>query len=351
MKAITLCLALLVSATRVIAQAGNPPTFTFLPEDTWYSTFSILAYDPETEEHGVAVASRPVAAGAAVPWAVAGLGAVATQAAANRTYGPKAMALLEQGLSPDEIIQRITNEDPDRDRRQVAVLDNRGRTAVYTGRHVIDRNFDPNDIVHLGSYAGDIQRTNFSVQGNTLAGERVLEAMATAYEIARDIGKSMGERLMDALDAGNAEGGDVRGMGSAGILVVRPVPDNPASIGRTVDLRVDHSDDPFVELRRILNKRLARPHAQRSIELVQRKNYADALTEQKRAVELDPDTDALQYGLAERYAQIGEYLNALLALEKAIELQPRYRREAPMNSNFEKLKGFVEFQRLLERTP
>jgi len=320
-------------------------------EDPWYSTFSIVAFDPGTGEHGVAVASRPVAAGAAVPWAVAGLGAVATQAAANRTYGPKAMALFEQGLSPDEVIERITSEDPDRDRRQVAVIDRRGRTAVYTGRHVIDRNFDPDDIVHLGAYAGDIQRTNYSVQENTLASKNVLEAMASAYEGARDTGKTMAERLMDALDAGNGEGGDVRGMGSAGILVVQPVPDNPASIGRTVDLRVDHAEDPFVELRRILNKRLARPHARRSRELARRGAYAYALAEQKIAAELDPTTDAIQYGLAERYVRTGEYLNALLALGKAIELQPRYRREAPTNPNFERLKDFVEFHRLVERTP
>ena len=344
------CAVLLISATQAVAQAADRPASTMPLDDPWYSTFSIVAFDPGTGEHGVAVASRPVAAGAAVPWAIAGLGAVATQAAANRTYGPKAMALFEQGLSPDEVIERITSEDPDRDRRQVAVIDGRGRTAVYTGRHVIDRNFDPDDIVHLGSYAGDIQRTNFSVQGNTLASEQVLEAMATAYEGARDGGKTMAERLMDALDAGNGEGGDVRGMGSAGVLVVQPV-DNPASIGRTTDLRVDHADDPFVELRRILNKRLARPHSQRSAELARRGAYRDALAEQKRAAELDPTSDAIQYGLAERYVQTGEYLNALLALEKAIRLQPRYRREAPTNPNLERLKEFVEFQRLVERTP
>ncbi len=340
MRTLAVCLLLVLSAAPAMAQTAD--AF----EDPWFSTFSIVAFDAETNEHGVAVASRPVAAAAAVPWAVAGIGAVATQAAANRTYGPKAMALFQQGLTPDEVIQRITDEDPDRDRRQVAVMDAEGNTAVYTGRHVIDRNFDPDDLVHLGAYAGDIQRRHFSVQGNTLASEEVLRAMAAAYESARDDGKPMAERLMDALDAGNDEGGDVRGMGSAGILVVQPT-ESPTSIGRATDLRVDHHDNPFIELRRILNKRLARLHSQRSGRLAGEGKFAEAIAAQKKAREMDPSSDSIAYGLAERYAQAGEYLGALMTLAKAIELQPRYRREAPTNPVFEALKEFVEFRRLV----
>ena len=341
MRRLAVCLLLVLLATPSMAQTAD--AF----EDPWFSTFSIVAFDPDTNEHGVAVASRPVGAGAAVPWAVAGVGAVATQAAANRTYGPKAMALFQQGLTPEEVIKRITDEDPDRDRRQVAVMDREGNTAVYTGRHVIDRNFDPNDLVHLGAYAGDIQRRHFSVQGNTLASEEVLQAMASAYENARDAGRSMAERLMDALDAGNQEGGDVRGMGSAGILVVQPT-DNPASIGRTTDLRVDHdADDPFIELRRILNKRLVRPYSQRSAQLAGEGKFEEAIDLGKQARQMDPSSDSIAYALAERYAQGGEYLSALETLEQAIKLQPRYRLEAPTNPLFEKLKEFVEFRSLV----
>src|SRR6185503_21011927 len=109
-------------------------------------------------------------------------------------------------------VKRITDEDPGRDTRQVAVIDTRGRSAVYTGKHVIERNFDRNDPVHFGGYAGHVAGKNFSAQGNTLASEAVLKAMAAAYENGKG---SMAEKLMDALDAGQSKGADTRGMQSA----------------------------------------------------------------------------------------------------------------------------------------
>ena len=224
--------------------------------DPWFSTFSIIAFDPATRELGVAVQSRAFAAGAAVPFAKPGVGAVATQASANRSYGPKAIALLEQGLSPAEVVKKITDEDQGRDTRQVAVIDTQGRSAVYTGKRVIDRNSDPADTVHFGAWAGHVTGRNFSVQGNTLASEAVVKAMAEAYERGTGV---MAERLMDALDAGQSKGGDVRGMQSAGILVVRPLPTNSDStVERIVDIRVDDAPNPFVELRRLLKLALPR---------------------------------------------------------------------------------------------
>ena len=153
----------------------------------WFGTFSIIAFDPVTNELGVGVQSRAFGAGAAVPYAKPGVGAVATQASANRQYGPKAIALLEQGLSPAEVVKRITDEDPGRDTRQVAVIDTKGRSAVYTGKRVIDRNSDPKDLVHLGGYAGHVSGPNFSAQGNTLASEEVVKAMAAAYQNGKGI--------------------------------------------------------------------------------------------------------------------------------------------------------------------
>src|SRR5881628_3878501 len=138
-------------------------------DDPWFSTFSIIAFDPATNELGVGVQSRAFAAGAAVPFAKPGVGAVATQASANRLYGPKAIALLEHGLSPAEVVKKITDEDPGRDTRQVGVIDTKGRSAVYTGKRVIDRNHDASDKVHFGAWAGHVTGSNYSVQGNTLA--------------------------------------------------------------------------------------------------------------------------------------------------------------------------------------
>jgi uncharacterized Ntn-hydrolase superfamily protein len=240
----TLLVALLVAAGAGGAHPSGPLS------DPWFSTFSIIAFDPATSELGVGVQSRAFAAGAAVPYAKPGVGAVATQASANRQYGPKAIALLEQGLSPAAVVKRITDEDPGRDTRQVAVIDTKGRSAVYTGKHVIERNFDKDDPVHYGGYAGHVTGKNFSAQGNTLASEAVLKAMAEAYEKG---GASMAERLMDALDAGQSKGGDTRGMQSAGILVVRPLqPGSDSTVERIVDIRVDDAPNPFIELRRLL---------------------------------------------------------------------------------------------------
>ncbi len=338
MKSVTVCMMLLLFAIPALAQEAARP-YDFDDAETWYATFSIVAFDPETDDLGVAVASRPVGAGAAVLWAEAGVGAIATQAGANRTYGPKSIALLMEGLNPAEVVKKITDEDPGRDRRQVAVIDMKGRTGVFTSDRILNRGG--------GRYAGSIEGTNYSVQGNTLAGASVLTAMAAAYEDGE--GRPIEERLMDALDAGNAEGGDARGMGSAGMLVVRPVPPDSTSIGRRVDLRVDHSlDNPFVELRRILNLRyLSRYYAGRATELAEQGDPREALETQKKAVEMNPTSGGLRYTLAERYAQVGELLNALLALREAVELQGGLREQAAANPAFAEIKETVEFKRVV----
>lgn len=325
--------------------AKSPPS-----EDSWFSTFSIIAFDPSTGELGVGVQSRAFGAGAAVPWAEAGVGAVATQARANRLYGPKAMSLLKEGLSPSEVVKRITDEDPERERRQVAVIDTRGRSAVYTGRHVIDRNHDPEDLVHFGGYAGHIAGESYSVQGNTLASVAVLEAMARAYENGTG---SLAERLMDALDAGQSEGGDTRGMQSAGLLVVRPIPPgSDSTVERVVDVRVDDAENPFLELRRLMNIALRVPNAlaERASELAAAGRLRDAIETQKEALAIHPRSDELSYGLARLHAQAGEYSSALAPLEKAIALQPHvFKPRAEADPAFAPMKDLVEFKRLVSR--
>ena len=346
MRQVTLCLLLFLVAVPAFSQDANVHR-NQLPDEEWVSTFSIIAYDPNTNELGVGVQSRAFAAGAIVPYAKAGVGAVATQAAANRTYGPKAIALLEQGLTPEEVIKRITDEDPDRDRRQVAVIDAQGRSAVYTGRHVIDRNHDPNDRVHYGGWAGHVQGENFSAQGNTLASEEVVLAMARAYESST--GEEMAERLMDALEAGQAAGGDTRGMQAAGILVVTPITEPRRTTDRYMDIRVDDHEDPYKELRRVMNVRLSRRHAARADEYATQGKLEEALEEAKTAVRMRPRGEQLQFRLAELYADNGELLNALMSLGEAIRLTPRLRVEASESPSFEALKDMVEFKLLIEQ--
>jgi len=343
----SLLLLLVLSAASLGAQqpgAGDPPP----TADPWFGTFSIIAFDPATNELGVGVQSRAFGAGAAVPYAKPGVGAVATQASANRQYGPKAIALLEQGLSPEEVVKRITDEDEGRDTRQVAVIDVKGRSAVYTGRRVIDRNSDPKDPVHLGGYAGHVTGTNFSVQGNTLASVEVVKAMAAAYQAGKG---SMAERLMDALDAGQSKGGDTRGMQSAGLLVVKPLaPNSTNTVERIVDLRVDDAENPFKELRRLLNMTMGVPNrlTEASARLAAEGKFAQAIAEQQKALEINPRSEPVQYALAQRYAQAGDMANALKWLGVAISRQPKiWKPQAATDPLFVKLRDGAEFKRLV----
>jgi uncharacterized Ntn-hydrolase superfamily protein len=338
---------LLIVAIAPHAQEGSASPDVSSNPDPWFSTFSIIAFDPATSELGVAVQSRAFAAGAAVPYAKPGVGAVATQAAANRLYGPKAIALLEQGLTPEEVVKRITDEDTGRDTRQVAVIDTKGRSAVYTGKHVIDRNFDAKDPVHYGGYAGHVTGKTFSVQGNTLASEAVVKAIADAYEHSTG---SMADRFMDALDAGQSKGGDMRGMQSAGMLVVKPIPPNSEStVERIVDIRVDDATNPFVELRRLLQITEGVPAklTEHAAQLAKEGKFKESIAEQQKAIAITPNNEQLHYALAQRYAQAGQYDDAVKSLEVAVHKQAYFKKRAADDPVFAKMKELASFRRLV----
>ena len=200
------------------------------------STFSIVGCDPATSEVGVAVQSKFLAVGAAVPWVIGGVGAVATQAWANTTYGPRGLALLQEGKTPAEVIGLITGVDEQRDDRQVGIVDANGRSATFTGARCMD-------------WAGGKAGENFAAQGNILAGPRVVDAMVESFT-----GSSghLADRLVAALRAGQAEGGDRRGKQSAALYIGKPGGGYGGFNDRYVDLRVDDHPDPIEELARIL---------------------------------------------------------------------------------------------------
>ncbi len=198
-------------------------------------TFSIVAADADTHEAGVAVASRALAVGAIVPWARAHAGAVATQAWANPTYGPRALELMEMGVPPQEVIQNLTLEDQERTLRQVGAVHPSGAAATYTGADCLP-------------WAGGRSGQGFACQGNILAGPQVIEAMVTAYQRATG---EMPERLLAALVAGEEAGGDTRGKQAAALLVVKPAGGYAGLNDRLVDLRVDDHPAPVQELERI----------------------------------------------------------------------------------------------------
>jgi len=199
-------------------------------------TFSIVAYDPEAEAWGVAVASKFLAAAAVVSWAQAGAGAVATQAFAKVSFGRDGLALMAQGLSVEETLARLLAADPEAEHRQVGLVDAQGGAAAHTGAECFD---------YAGHYVGE----GFTCQGNILVGRHVIEAMAEAYQ---NTSGALADRLMAALYAGDRAGGDKRGRQSAGILVVKAGGGYGGDNDRMLDLRVDDHDDPVVRLRELV---------------------------------------------------------------------------------------------------
>lgn len=210
------------------------------------STFSIAACDPQQNAWGVAVASKFLAAGAIVPWAEAGAGAVATQSFANSQYGPQALAWMRAGIPAEEALQRLINEDSGRDLRQVGLIDAQGGSAAYTGAGCFP-------------WAGHICGQNFTCQGNILAGADTVKAMAESFSAGSlAAGSDAGEhlplagRLLAALAAGEAAGGDSRGRQSAALLVVTPGGGYAGFNDRAVDLRVDDDPAPVQRLGELL---------------------------------------------------------------------------------------------------
>jgi uncharacterized Ntn-hydrolase superfamily protein len=206
-------------------------------------TFSIAAYDPDKKEWGVAVASKYLAVGSAVPFAKAGAGAVATQAAVNVNYGPESLKLLAEGKSAAEVIKLVTEADKGKDFRQLGLVDAKGEPATYTGGRCT-------------AWAGGKTGKHYACQGNILKGEKVIEAMCKAFEESKG---PLAWRLMAALEAGDKAGGDKRGKQSAALLVVREKGGAGGFNDRAVDFRVDDHKEPVQELARILALRLRRP--------------------------------------------------------------------------------------------
>ncbi len=199
------------------------------------TTFSIVGYDFETKDLGVAVASKFIAVGAIVPWAKANVGAIATQALANVSYGPRGLELLSKGYSARKVVEILVSNDPLRDERQVGIVDSKGEAAAFTGKKCFE-------------YAGHIVGDGYAVQGNILTGPEVLEEMAKAFETTKG---ELVDKLLAALEAGDKAGGDRRGKQSAAILVVREKGGYGGYTDKYVDLRVDDHKEPVLELKRL----------------------------------------------------------------------------------------------------
>jgi len=200
------------------------------------STFSIVAYDADAGEWGVATQSKFLAVGAVVPWAQAGAGAVATQSYANTSFGPKGLSLMAAGFGAQETLERLLAEDAGREHRQVGLVDAQGNAATFTGRECY-------------AWAGGLTGKGYAAQGNILIGEATVTAIAATFEKTRG---ELADRLVEALAAGQAAGGDSRGQQSAAVLVVREKGGYAGFNDRYLDLRVDDHARPIDRLQEIL---------------------------------------------------------------------------------------------------
>ena len=207
-------------------------------------TYSIVARDPETGRFGIAVQSHYLGVGPVVPWLEAGVGAVATQARANTSFGPVGLELLRAGRTAGEVVAALVASDDHAEQRQVGVVDAHGGAAAYTGDETIPA-------------AGHLVGEGFTVQGNLLERDTCWPAMAETYEAGLAEGLPLVERLLRALEAAEREGGDVRGRQSAAIQVVAGSLHQAAWRGRLIDMRIEDHPDPVPELRRIVTIQLA----------------------------------------------------------------------------------------------
>ncbi len=283
------------------------------------ATFSIVAYDSSTGEVGVAVQSKVFGVGPRVIWARAGVGAVATQAHSNETFGPHGLQLMDAGLSAGEVLEHLLTHDKGRDKRQVGIVDSQGVVAAWTGPACSD-------------WAGDRQGDGYSCQGNILAGKAVVTEMARAFEATQ--GMELAHRLITALEAGQAAGGDKRGRQSAAIIVGRAHPNYPEYAERYVDIRVEDHAAPIAELRRLFtiyeSQGLVQAHIRFAKRFMANGDEAAAQIENERVADLllrTLDRDETDAGTLNALAWFTathdiHLEQALEAAERAVKLEP-----------------------------
>ncbi len=270
-------------------------------------TFSIVARDEKTGELAVGVQSHWFSVGTAVSWGEAGTGVVATQSFVNKAYGPNGLALMKQGISATAALQQLVAADEGRDVRQVAMIDSNGNVAAHTGKACID-------------YASHITGKNYSVQSNMMLNNTVCTAMAKAFEASTD--KPLAERVLAALQAAQAAGGDIRGKQSAALLVVAAHSTGKPWDERLIDLRVDDHPAPLTEMARLLRLYRAYEFMNNGDLAVEKNDMAKAMQCYNSAMQLFPENLEMKYWTAITLAN-NKKISAAAAL-----LQTIYRKDA-----------------------
>jgi len=276
-------------------------------------TYSIVAFDQETGELGVAVQSHWFSVGFLVPWAKAGIGAVATQSFVKVDYGPHGLKLMEEGMSADAALQKLVSEDEGEDVRQVAMIDVKGNVAAHTGSKCI--------------YAAGHQiGKNYSVQANLMENETVWPAMAKAFENTEG---DLADKMMATLDAAEAEGGDIRGKQSAAMLIVTGEPTGVPWKDTVLDLRVEDHPKPLEELRRLIRINRAYRHANKGDHYLELEDIEKALAEYEMAAHYYPENPELSFWSAITLASKGQLDKALPIFRDVFNREPRLRKLTP----------------------
>ncbi len=267
----------------------------FIQTQPFAHTYSIVARDEETGEMGVAVQSHWFSVGSIVSWAEAGVGAIATQSFVNVSFGPEGLRLLKEGKTAQEVLNELISKDEGRDFRQLAIIDANGNVAAYTGKSCIE-------------YASHKVGKNYSVQANMMLTDRVVNAMAEAFEKSKG---PLAERLVEALKAAEREGGDIRGRQSAALLVVRGKSTGKVWEDRLIDLRVEDHKEPIEEIERLLKVYRAYEHMNNGDLAVEKGDDKKALEEYGNAEKILPDNLEIKYWVAVTLSNIGKLDQAL----------------------------------------
>jgi uncharacterized Ntn-hydrolase superfamily protein len=272
-------------------------------------TYSIVALDAETGELGVAVQSHWFSVGSLVPWAKAGVGAVATQSFVKVDYGPDGLKLMEGGMSAESALNKLVMEDEGEAVRQVAMIDVKGNVATHTGSKCI---YD----------AGHQIGNNYSVQANLMENETVWPAMAKAFEGTEG---DLADKMMAALYAAEGEGGDIRGKQSAAMLIVTGEPTGVPWKDVVMDIRVDDHAEPLKELKRLIRIHRAYQHANKGDHYLELEEIEKALVEYEKASEFYPENPELPYWSAVTLASKGNLGQALPIFREVFQKEPRLR--------------------------
>lgn len=302
-------------------------------QDQLEGTFSIIARDPATGELGMAVQSKTLAVGSRTMTIKGGVAVIAHQSASNPMYGALGLELLGTGMSPQQALDMMLRGDEGRESRQVAILDMTGRTAAYTG-------------TGASEWKGHRCGTNYCTQGNILVGPGVVEALARTFEASSG---TLADRLLMAMDAGQAAGGDSRGTQSAALVVARPLAGAAGFGDRVVDLRVDDSRAPLTELRRLLNMFQARSLVAEAYARLRERAFDAASAAAHAARAKSPEYDETWVAWAAAELAAGRTSGAIEGIRKAIELNPANERQLPRNRNFESIWAHPEFRRLTKQ--